>query len=308
MKIFEKSVLPAIIILAALSLQACNREVYDEFTDTNLHVLHEKTYQISPGKELKLEGSSGDITVTTWDKPEVYVKILGNERAKQKIEFYFDSNNDRVEIIAKNKSFWNSGSGIKMQFEIKIPSSFNPDLYTSGGDIRIAGVKGNVSVKTSGGDVSAKYINGQLKVSTSGGDIKLEDTKGKTSAETSGGDITANEFNGTLHVSTSGGDIKLDGENADIDASTSGGSIELRYSGENKGINLDTSGGDISVYLPSDFNAAAYLSSSGGDVNCELPANNVKTISSSKFEANINNGGKQLVAKTSGGSVDVHKR
>jgi len=308
MKMFQKSFLRALVTLTAISLQACSREVYDEFTDNDLQVLHEKTYQISPGKALKLEGSSGDITVTTWDKPEVYVKILGNERAKQKIEFSFNSNNEIVEILAKNKSFWNSGSGIKMQFEVKIPTSFNPELYTSGGDIRIAGVKGNVSAKTSGGDVSAKYIKGQLRVTTSGGDIRFEDTKGKIYAETSGGDINAADFNGALEVSTSGGDIKLDGDNANIDASTSGGNVELRYSGENKGISLSTSGGDIDVYLPSDFSAAAYLSSSGGDVSCELSSNNVQTITSSKFEADINNGGKELVAKTSGGSINVKKK
>jgi hypothetical protein len=297
-----------LIVLVSLSLQACSREVYEEFTDTELQVLYEKTYSISPGKALRLEGSSGDITLTTWDKHEVYVKIMGNDRAKERIDFTFDHNKDIVEIIAKNKSFWNSGSGIRMRFEVKVPSDFNPEVYTSGGDIKVAGVSGKVSAKTSGGDIAAKFIKGHLRISTSGGDINLEDTKGRTYAETSGGNIEASKFTGTLKVSTSGGDIRLDGDNADIDASTSGGNVSLKYSGENKGINLSSSGGDINVYVPADFNASAYLSTSGGSVECNLPANNIQKISSSKFEADLNNGGKELVAKTSGGSVSVYKR
>jgi DUF4097 and DUF4098 domain-containing protein YvlB len=303
-----KNTLLLLFSVVSLSLQACTREVYEEFSDTDLKVLHEKTYAISPGKALKLEGYSGDITLTTWDKPEVYVKILGNDRAEDRIEFSFDNSDEMVEIYAKNKSFWNSGNGIRMKFEVKVPSNFNPDVYTSGGDVKIAGVSGKVSAKTSGGNISAKFIKGQMRISTSGGDINLEETKGRIYGETSGGNINAADFNGTLNVSTSGGDIRLNGSDADIEASTSGGNVELRYTGENKGISLSTSGGDIDVYLPSDFNASAYLSSSGGDVECNITTNNIKKISSSKFEADLNNGGKELVAKTSGGSIAVRKR
>ena len=66
----------------SLTSAACRKEQYFDFNgDRDLKVLHEKTFSISPGKTLKVEGSSGDITLTTWDKSEVYVKILGNDKA-----------------------------------------------------------------------------------------------------------------------------------------------------------------------------------------------------------------------------------
>ncbi|QQS35637.1 MAG: DUF4097 family beta strand repeat protein [Ignavibacteriales bacterium] len=278
--------------------------------DDNLRVLHEKTFPISAGKDLKLEAASGDVMILTWDKNEVYVKVLGNDKAEEKIDFRFIGNSDEVEIIAKKEGSvfnWFS-SGIKLKFEIKVPASFNTKVSTAGGDIRLADVKGENNLKTSGGDVWVKNTNGNLNLSTSGGDINLDNNSGEMSVSTSGGDIMCKDFSGSLNASTSGGDIKLFSGNAKVSASTSGGDIAFEYNGKNNGIELTTSGGDITLKVPSDFSAAARLYTSGGDIECNLTTNNVKKISSTKFEADINNGGSPLVCKTSGGDIVVSKK
>ena len=77
--------------------------------------------------------------------------------------------------------------------------------------------------------------------------------------------------------------------------------------GENKGIDIGTSGGSIKLRLPEDFNASARLSTSGGSITCTLNTTNISKITSSKFEADLNKGGNQLVAKTSGGDIEVLK-
>lgn len=271
--------------------------------------LEEKSFSISSAKMLNLEAASGDINITAWDKNEVSIKIFGNEKAKEKLDFKFQNNSDEIKITAeKEGSFFNwnwFSSGIKIKFDIKIPSSFNSKVHTSGGDINLKGVTGNNNLNTSGGDVYAKEINGNLKISTSGGDVNLEILKGEINASTSGGDITANNFSGNLIVSTSGGDIKLRGKDSKINAETSGGNIDVFYSGLNKGIELHSSGGDINLNVPNNFNAKANLHTSGGDISCNLTANNAKKISSSRFEAELNNGGNLLIIKTSGGDISV---
>lgn len=278
--------------------------------DDKLRVLHEKTFSISTGKDLKLEAASGDVMILTWDKNEVYVKVLGNDKAEEKIDFKFSGNSDEVEILAKKEGSvfnWFS-SGIKLKFEIKVPASFNTKVSTAGGDIRLGDVKGNNNLKTSGGDVWVKNTVGDLNLSTSGGDINLDKTNGEMSVSTSGGDIMCKDFSGSLEASTSGGDIKLFSANAKVSASTSGGDITFEYNGSNQGIELTTSGGDIHLKVPSDFNASAKLYTSGGDIECGLTSNNVKKISSTKFEADINKGGNPLICKTSGGDIVVSKK
>jgi DUF4097 and DUF4098 domain-containing protein YvlB len=277
---------------------------------SDLKILHEKTFHISSGKELKLDASVGDVMITTWNKDEVYIKVLGNEKAEDKMTFDFNANDDVVEVIAQKESWfsgWFGSSGISLRFEIKVPERFNNKVSTSGGDIKLADVIGANYLKTSGGDLRIRNTVGELKASTSGGDIILDGNKGNLSVSTSGGDINAKDFDGDLYASTSGGDVKLKGTNSKVDAETSGGDIYLEYWGKNKGIDLSTSGGDIYIKVPVDFSALVRLATSGGDISTEIGVNNVKKMSSHKLEGELGNGGSPLHATTSGGDIVVSK-
>ena len=256
----KNTIILFILILTAACVNA--------FSD-NLKIIEEKTFQIQPGKNLKVDASSGGVSITSWDKNEVYVKILGNEKTKDKMEFKFKNDDDEVEVIAKKKNWfsdWFSG-GIKLRIEITVPKNFNTKVETSGGGISIEEVSGNINLSTSGGGITFKNVSGKFNVSTSGGGI------------------TGINFHSDLDASTSGGGISLSGRDSKIKAETSGGSISLDYEGENKGIYLSTSGGGIQINLPEDFNASAKLSTSGGRVNCNLKANNATKISSTEFIA-----------------------
>ncbi|MDR3668238.1 MAG: DUF4097 family beta strand repeat-containing protein [Ignavibacteriaceae bacterium] len=297
----------SILILAALGVSCTMNSSY--FDDQNLQVLQEKTFQINQGKTLNLDASSANIEISTWDKNEVYIKITGNNRAKEKTTFTFHNDENSIEVAAKTKSsFWGFISGIKMRFEIKVPKNFNPETYTSGGNIKLEGLIGNSILKTSGGNIYVKDSRGNVRTNTSGGEIRIENVSGNIKLSTSGGNIAATNFTGDFDGRTSGGNIKITGIDSKIYAETSGGNIKLDYNGANKGIELSTSGGDIAMNLPADFDAAARLSTSGGRISCDFRGNNAVKISSSKFEADINKGGKPLYAKTSGGNIEVSKR
>jgi hypothetical protein len=295
------------ILFLNLQIFACTPIEYD---DKSLKTLHEKTFNISPGKELIVDASFGNILITTWDNNEAYIKVLGNEKTEKDVDFNITGNSEKIEVKAKHdKSLFNwFSSGYKMRVEIKVPKNFNAKVYTAGGDIRAASLSGKVELKTSGGNISLRQIEGDSKISTSGGNINIDGLKGNIHGTTSGGNITADNFTGDLNVSTSGGNIKLIGRDSRIQATTSGGNISLDYSGANNGIKLSTSGGDITIKVPAEFNAAALLSTSGGSVTSEFKGNNAVKISSSKFEADINNGGNILSAKTSGGSISLRKK
>jgi DUF4097 and DUF4098 domain-containing protein YvlB len=296
-----------IILLLTANLIAC-KSYMAASSDQDLKVLHEKTFNIEPGKRLKLSGSSGDILLTSWDKPEVYVKILGNDQAREKVKFSFDAGKDMIEILARRDANIFGSSGIRLKYEVKVPAKFHTSLNTSGGNIRFAGVEGNNKLNTSGGDISIKETRGELTVSTSGGEITLGKSVGKLKLTTSGGSIRGHDFSGDLTASTSGGNIDLKAHDSKIFARTSGGDIILDYTGENRGIELSTSGGNIRIAVPEDFDASAYLNTSGGNVSFNVKTKNVKRLSSSRFEGDINNGGSKLVAKTSGGTIRVNSR
>ncbi|MBE0539404.1 MAG: DUF4097 family beta strand repeat protein [Ignavibacterium sp.] len=267
MKLFTKCLLAAALIFA-LSFNY----VFASSSHNDKKVIHEKTFQISPGKKLNVSADGGDIICSVWDKSEVYVKVIGTDDTADKYDFTFNSNSDEVTVKADRKGGWNWFSNISLRFEIKVPVNFNINANTSGGDIKVGGVNGGIYLKTSGGD------------------------------------IWGDRFEGNFYAQTSGGDINLFCSNAKIEAKTSGGNIELEYTGINKGIELNTSGGDIEIKVPADFDAKAELKTSGGDVDCNLTLNNVTKLSETKIDANINKGGKPLIAETSGGDITVVKK
>lgn len=267
MKIFTKC-LVALTLIFALSLN----HTFASSKSDDKKVIKEKTFQIVAGKKISVICDGGDIVFTPWDKSEVYVKIIGNDKAAKKYDFIFDSNSDEITVRAERKNGLNWFSNLSLKIEVKVPANFNIYTNTSGGDIKVGGVNGGI------------YL------------------------ETSGGDIWGDRFEGNFYASTSGGDINLFCNNAKIEASTSGGDISVEYTGVNQGIELETSGGDIDVKVPADFNAKANLETSGGDVDCNLTLNDVKKLSDTEIIANINKGGKPLSASTSGGDVTVYKK
>ena len=260
-----------ILIAAAFTITACGSMHIHSGDDSEL--IQEKTFNISPGKKLIVELSTGDVKVTYWEKSEAYIKIYGNENAMNKMDFSLDSNDETIKVIGEKKSSISSWfSNLNVEVEIKVPSQFNLDINTAGGDIRCGGITGMAQLNTSGGD------------------------------------IWADKFSGNLEASTSGGNVYLFCSDAVIEAETSGGDIKLEYTGENRGIDLSTSGGDIDIKLPNDFKAAIDLSTSGGDVSCSLNMSNVKKSYESSLEGELNGGGKKLIAQTSGGDITVKEK
>lgn len=257
----------SLLFSMTITFTACGSAYLD--SDDDLQLIQEKSFNISPGKNLVVEISSGDVTVTYWDKSEVYVKVFGNENAFEKMNFVLNGSEEKVEVIGEKKSSFSWFSNVNVEIEIKVPSKFNLDINTSGGDIKCGGITGTSRLNTSGGD------------------------------------IWADKYSGDLVVSTSGGDVFLFCTDAFIEAETSGGDIKLEYSGENRGIDLSTSGGDIDINLPEDFKARLDISTSGGEVSCSLNMSNIKKSYENSLIGDVNGGGGKLTAHTSGGDITV---
>jgi DUF4097 and DUF4098 domain-containing protein YvlB len=189
------------------------------------------------------------------------------------MDFTLEGNDEEVRVTEKKISSISSWfSNIDLKVEIKVPSQFNLDINTAGGDIKCGGITGKAELNTSGGD------------------------------------IWADRFSGMLDASTSGGDIFLFCKDAKINGETSGGDVKLEYAGENKGIDLSTSGGDIEIKVLKEINASMELSTSGGDVSCSLNMSNVKKSSGSRLIADLNGGGEKLSAHSSGGDISVFEK
>jgi DUF4097 and DUF4098 domain-containing protein YvlB len=168
------------------------------------------------------------------------------------------------------------------------------DLTTSGGDVLVEDVKGDLSINTSGGNIHVGSIAGLSDVHTSGGDIEIERVGKKLTAETSGGNVHVGDIGSDVMVETAGGDIILDHVAGGATLSTAGGNIELKSAhgdvimktagGDVRAdsivgsIDAKTSAGNIELMLIPSGSRKSRLSTNVGDVRLYIPENAKATI------------------------------
>ena len=233
-----------------------------------------RTFDVSPGGTLKLETSRGSIRVGTHNSDQVLVRVEIDGKNDEDMQIDFSNSGNDVTVIGEqtgeSKSYWGGGYNMKVAYDIKVPKSYNLDVETAGGSIKIQDLNGRVDANTSGGSIKLGRIDGIVDVNTSGGSIKVDEVTGIIRAHTSGGSVKA--------------------------------TISKQPTGDSK---LTTSGGSIKVYLAEDIAVDLSARTSGGRVKSDFDVNG--ETSKRSIRGTINGGGPELILKTSGGSVKVMK-
>ena len=255
-----------------------------------------KSFTAGKGGTLEVSTSVGDIKIVPWDKNEASIQVEGLD----------DEELDRVKmtqtgsvIHVEYRSRWSNWSG-RVQFTVHVPSQFNLDLSTSGGDLTVSGeLSGKIDGTTSGGSINLGTVRGgPVEMTTSGGDISAKNLEGEDLLKTAGGNIHVESVNGSLTVNTSGGDIHIGSVSKTLDAKTAGGDIVIGdVGGEAR---VSTSGGDIEVGKVS---GTAALNTAGGDIVLKGASGRV-TAKTSGGDVQLYNITGSINASSSGGSVE----
>jgi hypothetical protein len=270
-----------------------------------------KTFTAESGQKLELQTDIGSVNVegTSDNQVVIIAEIKGSDDAVNDFEITAEQNSGGVTIRGEKKSkdwskLWNN---FNVNYTVKVPKSFNLNIKTAGGNIKITGLNGTLDGTTSGGNITLTGVDGKMDFTTSGGNIEVDKSKGTLDITTSGGNVRIENSEGDVAAATSGGNMTFSGITGKLEAGTSGGNIKAKINGPNKGITLKTSGGDIAVWIASDVKAALDAATSGGEVTCELPVTISGKIKSDRIRGDINGGGEPIILKTSGGDIDVKK-
>ena len=262
--------------------------------DNNQQQRGSQSFTVTKGGRLELAISGGDIRITGWEKNEVAVKTMGiDEEDLQSLKMSQNGNTVRVR-------FHPSGGSSDVHFDISVPSQFDLDVQTSGGDIEIAGpLAGDLRGTTSGGNIRLGDLGGSIELSTAGGDIQAGGIKGVLKLRTSGGDIRIKNVSEEADVSTSGGDITVEQAGKQLRARTSGGNVRIGDVGGDA--NASTSGGNVEV---GSVSGSASLSTSGGDIDLKSASGTVKA-SSSGGDLKLGKISGTVEGSTSGGNIEA---
>jgi len=300
--------LAAIVVLAMTAVSIVESTAMD------------KSFKVKKGGTLivEIDGAAADIVVKVWDKAEVLVKVDGlHEEVIEDLEMTESANTVRVELYGDGHRHRSRNA----RFTINVPSEFNLELSTSGGDINVDGkikgdvdaatsggdvevgvVEGALDLKTSGGDITALNVVGDAKLRTSGGDIEVGNVKGELTVATSGGDITVGSVENSLKAATAGGDIIIEDVGGDASVSTAGGEIEVgKVSGSAA---LKTAGGDIELGGAS---GTVEVKTAGGDIECENVTGSLEAATAGgDIFVELDPDGKQASSvETKGGDIEL---
>jgi hypothetical protein len=255
----------------------------DEFT------LIERTFESSYYKNLDVKTHSGSLIVKTWDKMAVNVVLRGNNEAIKTVDFTVDGKDGNITVTTSAKG--EAGKEpLMLRVEVTVPKFFNIDAKTSGGEIKINSLTGNVKLETSSGDININELTGESNLKNTGGSIKV------------------NVFKGNLTAFTTGGDIKLEGSDGEVKAETSGGDIKLKYTSTNNlGMTLKTTGGDIKIILPETFKAMLDATATAGEIKTDFSVLVNKDFAGQTLNGIINGGGNIVKATSTGGKISIIK-
>jgi hypothetical protein len=304
----------ALILLFFLTITIVSFvKAQDKNSDKDRDSDGEKTasFQVQKDGKLDMRVDYGNITIIPWNKSEVFIRA--NDFDPEELEYIRmkgDKNRVTVRFDMKGEDY-EGGDG---DFEINVPTDFEVELSTGGGNVEIQGdlrgavrgssgggnitlknvTNGNLNLSTGGGDMRAGSIGGDVELSTGGGNISIEDIHGNIVASTGGGNITLGKADGVATISTGGGNIRINGAGGKVELSTGGGNIDVKdVSGKVRastgGGNVDlteitgsisasTGGGEITAELNPSGKGGSELSTGGGDIKLYIPENAKATI------------------------------
>ena len=257
----------AVIFLLSVTVSALGREESDVT----------KTFKVSKGTLLKVSLTTGDISISVWDKAEVSVNLEGVSQSDMS-QITLKQDGNTILVSDNGMSGWSNN----IDAVISVPAQIDMDVSTNYGDIECSG-----------------SLNGSVKASSNAGDLVFRNVQGKVSMNTNGGDISIGSVGGTLNLSTSGGDIQTGNVGSTADVTTMGGSIKMGNVGG--GLTLSTMGGDITLEnvggsaTVSTLGGSIYVNKVGGSASLRTNGGNIRLLGADG----------EIKAKTFGGNITL---
>jgi len=296
-----------------------------------------RTFELGSDGRFILSSRIGSVTVTGTAGSIVQIVITSNrETVESRVELDFEEEPGVVRLSAVEKEpkswfwkafRWSTTDPMKLEYQIRVPTSTSLEIDTSGGPVRIFDIRGTVKLETAGGSIGLRDLQGAVTAETAGGDIILERIEGDVRVSTSNGDIRASDVEGPLFARTGSGAIEIARVSGDVDvgalrghvkiedaggrvaARSAQGSLEVGFAeGNESGGKLQTMKGGIRVTVDRRANLLVDAYATDGRVRTDLPVRVPGGSSDSKLKGSLGSGGRRLTLRSTGGPIALSAR
>lgn len=232
----------------------------------------DRTFDVKPGAEVRLNNINGGITISSWDQPRVRVvaekKVKGDKddlaEAMKELRIEFQQSGGGLNVITHYPNEGSGGIGglfdwisnddvdAQVRYELTVPRSMNLDIRNTNGTISVNQVNGRLELDTTNGRVETVGCAGSLDASTTNGAIKAELTKVTPGQE----------------------------------------------------INLSTTNGGITVAVPKNFSGEVDAGTTNGSITTDLPVATTR-VGDNRLRGTINGGGTPMKLRTTNGAIKI---
>jgi len=234
----------------------------------------DRTFELAADGRVELENVNGNVTVDSWDRPEVRVRAVKTVKAVDR---------DDAERALREAKIAISRAGDR-RLKIETEHTRSPErgflswLVDRKPD---ASVAYHLTVPR-GVDLEASTVNGRLD---------LQGIDGRLRLSTVNGPIQARDLGGTLRAST---------VNGAIDA-------EMRRLPEGAELTLQTTNGGVELALPADVRASVEVSTINGGVSTDFPLEREGRWGPKRMHGDLNGGGGTIRIETTNGGVALRE-
>jgi DUF4097 and DUF4098 domain-containing protein YvlB len=249
---------------------------------------------VSPDARVEIQSHSGSITVVAWDKPEVVVEDGDG------IDFEGSDRWIKISVARHHDA----------ELQVKVPAGVQLEIHGHSTDVKVTGVKANVSVGVVSGNITVVGPVPSVELSTVSGDVHLEAPSKKSHTESVSGDVTVRGVTGALEASSVNGSLDVEGK-AIEDAHLETVSGDLKFHGDllpQGRLNAQTVSGDIALSFPAGIEADFETSTFSGEIKSDLGG---KAVSSSKYTSSkrlsftTGKGGAKVSVKSMSGTIEI---
>jgi len=239
-------------------------------------------------KKIKINTSSGDITLVKGNTAEVQVKVTYTYNSGD-YQPVFEQNGTSLTLKEDFNNDKRSFSG-SSKWTLTIPDGLDIHASSGSGNVQAADLKVTISANTGSGNYDWKNVSGDANINTGSGDIDFDNYQGDVDLNTGSGTITIVKSKGAIIANTGSGNISMTGVTGGISANTGSGKIRAQELSLTRKASFNTGSGNVVVVLSAPLTQDLSLNSGSGDAILDCKGTKLEgklTMTASKRHGDI---------------------
>ena len=246
------------------------------------------------GDRLEAENHNGNITVRTWARSEVTLRVSGSRRSVT-----LDRSGGTISVELD----WEHGSPGTVSYELTVPTWMPLELSGVNTDIAVTGIRAPISAETVNGSIVVEGGTGTISLSSVEGSVTLTGADGRISVESVNEDVIVRRSRGEVAGESVNGIVMIDADSRRVSAETVNGDITFSGPVHDGGTySFSTHNGSVVLGMQEGTNASVSVSTFQGELLADFPV----TIRGSRergFSFTIGNGSARVEVESFQGTI-----